>query len=262
MGSPRYALLPLLLLGLLLPGCGREDRSVLELAKERGTLRIATEPTFRPFESRDANDELVGFDIDLGRALAADLGVQAEFLSVDWNSIKPMLRSGRADLIMSGMTITEERKRTFDYSDPYFHTITCLLVSRLRSPDLKSVDDLDAAGRKVVVKEGTTGHYAAEKRCPMAEIIPVATEVDAAREVVLGRADAFLYDLWSIRKHNRNHPDETFVLAEPVTKEPYGIALRKGDPRTLAWLNRTLDAMREDGRLQELYDKYGLENAD
>lgn len=262
MASPRRALASLLLLALLLPGCGREDRSVLDLAKERGTLRIATEPTFRPFESVDANDQLVGFDIDLGRALAKELGVEVEFVTVDWESIVPTLLSRKADLIMSGMTITAERKRTVDYSEPYFHTVTCLLLSNEKAPGVSSVEELNQAGRKVVVKQGTTGHTAAETRCPKAEIIPVSTEVDAAREVVLGRVDAFLYDLWSIRKHNRNHPDTTYVVATPVTKEPYGIALRKGDPETREWLDRTLGAMRADGRLQELYDKYGLENAD
>ena len=255
-------LLLVLVLASLFAACGGEEQSVVDAAKGRGTLRIATEPTFRPFESVDANGQLVGFDIDLARALAKDLGVEAEFVTVDWNSIIPTLTSRKADLIMSGMTITEERKRTVDYSEPYFHTVTCLLVSQARAPGVTSVAELNAKDRKIVVKEGTTGHFAAEKECPDAEIIAVATENDAAREVALGRADAFLYDLWSIRKHNRNHPDATYVIATPVTKEPYGIALRKGDPTTRDWLDRTLRAMRADGRLQELYDKYGLENAD
>ena len=257
-----FALALLLPLLALVAACGGESGDVLTEIKARGTLRVATEPTFRPFESVDENDQLVGFDIDLAKALAADLGVEVEFVTVDWNSIIPTLIGEKADVIMSGMTITDERKRTVDYSDPYFHTVTCLLLSKERAPGIEDVSALNAEGRKIVVKEGTTGHFAAEKACPKAEIIAVATENDAAREVVLGRADAFLYDLWSIRQHNRNHPDTTYVVAKAVTKEPYGIALRKGNPEARAWLNRTLGAMREDGRLQELYDKYGLENAD
>ena len=79
---------------------------------------------------------------------------------------------------------------------------------------------------------------------------------------MLGRADAFLYDLFSIRQHNKNNPQKTYVVAKAVTKEPYGIALRKGNDAVRDWLNRSLAAMRADGRLQELYDKHGLENAD
>lgn len=256
------AFLGLLLLGLSACGQNADTPELLAEIKARGTLRVATEPTFRPFETVDANGELVGFDIDLARALAKDLGVEVEFVTVDWNSIIPTLIAKKADLIMSGMTITEERKRTVDYSDPYFHTVTSLLVSSKKAPGVEAVADLDDAARKIVVKEGTTGHFAAEKTFPNAKIVAVATENDAAREVELGRADAFLYDLWSIRKHNRNHPDATYVIAKAVTKEPYGIALRKGNDEARAWLNRTLEAMRSDGRLQELYDKYGLENAD
>lgn len=259
----RVLALALFVLSLGLAACGDAgSKDLLAEIKERGTLRIATEPTFVPFESVDENDQLVGFDIDLARALAHDLGVEAEFVTVDWNSIIPTLTSKKSDLIMSGMTITEERKRTVDYSDPYFHTITSVLVSTKKAPGLDDVAALNDPSRKIVVKEGTTGHFAAEKTFPKAELVAVATENDAAREVVLGRADAFLYDLWSIRKHNRNHPDATYVLAKAVTKEPYGIALRKGNDEVRAWLNRTLEAMRKDGRLQELYDKYGLENAD
>lgn len=257
----RALLLLVLLLGVA--GCGgSEPASVLDLAKERGALRVAMEPTFRPFESRDENDVLVGFDVDLARVLGKELGVEVEFVSVVWDSIIPTLLAKKADLIMSGMTILEERKLKVDYSDPYFHTVTCLLVSTKTAPGITSVDELNREGRTLVVKEGTTGHFAAEKRCPKAKIVAVKTENDAAREVTLGRADAFLYDLWSIRKHNSNHPAETYVVSEAVTKEPYAIALRKGDPATRAWLNGVLKAMRADGRMQELYAKYGLENSD
>ena len=163
---------------------------------------------------------------------------------------------------MSGMTITEERKRTIDYSDPYFHTATILLLSKEKAPGIERLEDIDAVGRTIVAKEGTTGHFAAEKKFPKAKVVPVSMETDAVREVVLGRADAFLFDSWQIRRHAREHPDATYVLNEPVTREPYGIALRKGDPDTRNWLNETLAAMRADGRLQELYDKYELESAE
>ena len=192
--------------------------------------------------------------------IAREMEVDVEFMDVAWDSIIPTLVTGKADLIMSGMTATPMRALSVSYSDPYFHTVTCLLVSRRKAPDLKGLADLNAPGRVVVVKEGTTGHFAAQRKCKEAKIVSVKTENDAANEVVLGRADAFLYDLWSIRNHNRNHPDTTFVITTPVSREPYAIACRKGDPETLTWLNLVLRTFRLDGRLQELYDKYGLED--
>jgi polar amino acid transport system substrate-binding protein len=182
-------------------------------------------------------------------------------MHVDWDSIIPTLIGAKADLIISGMTATPERALTVSYTDPYFHTATILLVSKTRAPDVKSIRDLDHEGRVIAVKLGTTGHFAAEKHCSRAKIVPVKTENDAANEVVLGRADAFLYDRWSIRNHHRNHPDETFVIDTPVSVEPYAIACRKGDPESLAWLDLVLRTMRLDGRLQELYAKYGLEDS-
>lgn len=253
---------------LLLAACGGRgmeatdlwEASVIRRVKERGKLVVAMEPEFRPFEWKDENDVLRGFDVDLARLIGKEMEVDVEFVDVAWDSIIPTLVSGKADLIMSGMTATPLRALSVSYSDPYFHTVTCLLVSKKRAPDLAGVDDLDAPGRIVVVKEGTTGHFAAQKHCRKARIVSVKTENDAANEVVLGRADAFLYDLWSIRNHHRNHPDTTFVIAEPVSREPYAIACRKGDPETTAWLNLVLRTFRLDGRLQELYDKYGLED--
>jgi polar amino acid transport system substrate-binding protein len=236
------------------------EASVIRKVAERGTLVVAMEPGFLPFEYVDDQDRLVGFDVDLARLLGEALKVRVEFVQVAWDSIIPTLLTGKCDLIISGMTATPERALSVSYTDPYFHTVTCLLVSKKRAGDVKGIEDLDRAGRVVVVKAGTTGDFAAQKRCPKARIVRVGKEVDAAQEVVHGRADAFLYDLWSIRNHHRLNPDATFVVAEPVTREPYGIACRKGDPETVAWLNLALRTFRLDGRLKELYDKHGLED--
>ncbi len=253
---------------VLLSACGGQgneatdlwENSVIRLANERGKLIIATEPTFRPFEWKNESDELVGFDIDLARMIGKELGVEVEFLSAAFTSLIPALVGGKADLIMSGMTATTERALTVSYTDPYFHTITCLLVSTSRAADVRSIADLNKAGRVIAVKEGTTGHFAAKRHCPNAKIVTTELENDAANEVAQGKADAFLYDLWSIRQHNKNHPDTTRVITTPVSREPYAIACRKGDPESIAWLNLVLRTMRLDGRLQELYEKYGLED--
>ncbi len=255
-------------LAVLVSACGGRgmeatdlwENAVIRKASERGKLVIATEPTFRPFEWKNEQDELVGFDIDLARMIGKELGVDVEFLPVAWASIISTLVGGQADLIMSGMTATPERALSVSYSDPYFHTITCLLVSKQKGAGIKSIADLNQAGRVVAVKEGTTGHTAAKKHCPKAKIVTTELENDAASEVVQGRADAFLYDLWSIRKHHKNNSDSTFVIATPVSREPYAIACRKGDPESVAWLNLVLRTLRLDGRLQELYEKYGLED--
>lgn len=264
----RLPLAVLLLLGLILPAACAEpgatdlwSSSTINRAKQRGRIRVAMEPKFPPFESIKGG-ELVGFDVDLARTLAEEAEIEVEFVQVDWKGIISTLESDRCDMIISGMTATPLRALRVSYSDPYFHTITCLLVSKERASDVKVLEDLNQPGRRVVVKTGTTGHNAAKRYLSKAEIVPLDDEVDAANEVGNGRADAFLYDKKQILIYGEKHKEKTFTLLDPVSVEPYCIAVRKGDPDTVAWLNLVLHHMRRDGRLEKLYAKYGLENAD
>jgi polar amino acid transport system substrate-binding protein len=255
-------------LAALVAACGERGASLdlwqsstIRQAKARGRLVVAMEPEFKPFEWIDERGELVGFDVDLCRVLAQEMNVEnVEFLRVNFDVIMSTLLSGEADLIVSGMTATPERALRVSYSEPYFHTVTCLLVSREKASDVRGIRDLDDPARTVVVKIGTTGDVSARKRCPRAKIVSFPSENAAALEVAMGRADAFLYDKKSVEQHHERHPDTTFLLLDPVTVEPYAIACRKGDPDTVAWLDLVLHHMRRDGRLKELYAKHGLED--
>ncbi len=262
----RTQLLVLLLLCSLTACGGPQDAdlwgsSAINRAKQRGVLRVAMEPEFPPFEFMEGST-VKGFDVDLARILAAEIDIEVEFVMVAWDSIIPALESGKADLIISGMTATPLRAMRVNYSDPYFHTDTCLLLSKEKAADVKTIADLDKPGRTVMVKLGTTGETAARKRCPNAEIKPLKKEVDAANEVAMGRADAFLFDRRNIEDLHARFPDTTRMLLAPVSVEPYAIACPKGDPETVAWLNLALHHMRRDGRLEALYAKYKLEDAE
>jgi polar amino acid transport system substrate-binding protein len=265
----RFGVGTLVVVAVVLAGCGERPEatdlweiSAIRKAKERGELVVATEPEFPPFESLDASGEIVGFDVDLAREIGKELGVKVRFLKVAFESIVAEVQQGNADLIISGRTTTAERALGESYSDPYFETVTCLLLSKSRASDVKTVQDLDRKGRIVAVKISTTGETAAGKHCPNAEIITFPTENAAALEVAQGKADAFLYDRASIERHHRENPDTTIYLEKPVSVEPYAIAVRKGDPETVAWLNLVLSLMRRDGRLKEMYARWGLEPPD
>jgi polar amino acid transport system substrate-binding protein len=261
------ALLLLLLCG---PACGRPpeatdlwENSAIRRAKESGRLVVALESEFPPMESRDASGNLIGFDVDLARTIARELGdeVVVDFHDVKWDTIQAELTTGKADLIISGMTATPDRALTISFSDPYFETVTWLLVAKRHQGRVKTYRDLDSPDFTIAVKSGTTGVNAARTHLPRAKRVDFPTENAAALEVASGRADAFLYDLASVKRHQAEHRDETFLLEETVSVEPYAIACRKGDPETLAWLNLVLDHMRRDGRMEELYARHGLEAA-
>ena len=242
----------------LLGACGGDSHGHrLEQIRERGRLIVAHEAAFEPFEYMDpTSGKLVGFDVDLVGELAKDLGVQVEFRNMAFDVLGADLTTGRSDLIVSGLTANEERRRTYAMSEPYFHTVTALLVSKAKAPGLASVKDLDRPGRRVVVQSGTTGIAAAEAACPRAEIVQLKTENDCVLEVAQGRADAFLMDLASIRKDHERNPDTTFLVETPITSEPYGIAAHKDEPALVAWVNAELAKMRTDGRLAALLAKY------
>lgn len=255
----RPVLASLLLLSLLLGSCGEPAPAggILERIRARGALVVATEAEFPPFESVEGG-QIVGFDVDLVRAVADDLGVRLELRNVSFKSIIDELTSGKVDLIASGMTVTDERARTVLFSDVYFTTITCLLVSTARRGDVRSVEDLDRPDRTVAVKEGTTGEVAAKKRLTKARIVSHEAENTAAMDVAEGRADAFLYDLSSVTQHQQRNPERTFLIEAPVTHEPYAMACRLSDTALKQRVDAVLARLRTEGRLAALLAKHGL----
>jgi polar amino acid transport system substrate-binding protein len=242
---------PLLLcLAFVVVGCGQ--RPTLETVLERGVLIVGTEPEFPPFESKNEKGEIVGFDMDMARELAKDLGVKLRVEEMPFETLPTALRGGQIDLIVSGMTAKPERAKTVSFSDIYYETVLCLLVHTGSGIEKAA----DADGKRIAVKTGTTGADIAQQRFKKATLIPFPTEGACALEVSTGRADAFLYDRHSILRHHKNTPDTTRVIDEPLNAEPYAMAARLGDAEFVARLNSFLRAFRADGRYARLYEQY------
>lgn len=244
---------PLLLCLALLVGCkGKDDRSTLDIVLGRGELIVGTEPEFRPFEYKNEKGEIVGFDIDMARELAKDLGVKLRLEEMSWDSLPTALGTGRIDVIISGMTNTPERAKSRSFTDSYYDTQLCLLVS-VKSGIEKPAD---ANGKRLVVKTGTTGDDQSRILFPDAKVTRFEQEDICALEVATGRADAFLYDRFSIVKHHRNNPDTTRTLLEPLKEQPYAMAVRLGDTKFTDRLNKFLKDLRADGRYARIYEKH------
>lgn len=239
-------------------GCRKDDRSTLDILLERGELIVGTEPEFPPFESIDERGEYVGFDMDMVRELAKDLGVKLRLEPMAFDSLPTALATRKIDLIVSGMTANEERRKSRAFTEPYFRTGLCLLVNA--EADIEKPSDVD--GRRVVVKLGTTGDLYASKHFKNSEITRLDTEGACALEVVQGRADAFLYDQLSILRHHKQNPETTRALLEPLTREPYAMACRLGDTKFVDRLNRFLETIRADGRYDRIYAQHFAELPD
>ncbi len=262
--SPRPAPPALPALPAAATGCGQKSgggnldlwhSSTIKQAKDRGRLIVLMEAEFRPFTFKEAG-ELKGFDVDLSRAIAKDLGVEVEFRERAWGMLPTELTQGKGDLVISGVTATAQRALECSFSDPYFLTRTITLVGKPGADAVRKVKDLDDPRWKVVVQKGSTGETAVKNHLPRAQLIPLENESSCALEVAQGRAHAFVYDEWQVLAHAKDHPDTTRVIEETLSFEPYAIECRKGDPETLSWLNLVLSLMKRDGRLEALYARW------
>lgn len=230
--------------------------STLNQVVKRNKLIVGMEVKFFPFEYADTQGRPMGFDVDLAMLAARELGVEIEIKDMEFSGLIPALQGGKVDLIISGMTRTLARAKTVAFTQPYFETGLCALISRKKAPDITETRQLNEEGRVLAVKLGTTGDLVTARLFPKATINRYKEETACVLEVVAGRADAFLYDQLSINKHHLQNPDTTRALLKPITHEPYAIAIRSGDFDFLNWLNQFLETIKADGRHQELHRKY------
>ena len=250
--------------------------STLEGIMRRGELRIGLEAGYMPFEMIDKRSglrqkeirhggfrrkgrqlSLIGFDIDIGIAMAKELGVKPVFIDTLWPSIIPALNLGRFDIIFGGMSVTESRKQKVDFADPLMTVGQTVLLNAKHEKAVKSYKDLNDPKYVVVSKPGTTGEEAVKTMIPLATYETVDTEIDGARRVLEGKADAFVYDLPFNAVFTAMHPSDQLVfLDKPFTREPVAWAIRKNDPDFLKFLNDFLSKMRADGRYDKIYTKW------
>jgi len=256
---------PLTILLLQLVGCGgpapaAERPSTLDRIVATKVLRVGMNPGYAPFEMVDVDGHMIGFDVDVARYVAREMGngVQAEFVKSDWDPIIANLNAGKFDVIMSGMTRTPERALRCSFTDPYFETGQALLVNRAKwkpSPKL-NVKDFDRPGVVVATRLGTTGEIAARKFFKKAAIKTMESESDAALEVDAGRADVMVYDKPFVAIRAQESPERTFAILEPFTKEYLAMAVRRGDTEFRDWLNLTIFELRASGTWDSLYQSW------
>jgi len=228
----------------------------LAAIQERGVLRVGTEAGYMPFVMRDKSGELIGFDMDMAKLMARKLGVKLELVNISWDGIIPALLTGKFEVLMGGMTITEDRAQRVDFSDPYIEIGQSVLITHKLAQRVKSHRDLNDPKFRVVSKLGTTGEIAARKHLPRARIRTFETESEAAMEVRNGRADAFVYDFPFNAVFAAQHKDSMVNLGPPFTREPLGWAMRQKDPEFVAWANGFLAGLKADGTHAALYRKW------
>lgn len=232
------------------------QKSTLNQIMKRGELRVGLEAGYMPFEMRDKNGNIIGFDVDLAKKMASVLKVKVTLVNTQWDGIIPALLTDKFDIIMGGMTITPERNAQVNFTHPYITVGQSALLHVKHKGRITDARQLDDPKITIATKLGTSGDITATRMMTRAKIKRFETESDAALEVKNGRADAFVYDFPFLAIYAAQYPEGVGLLPEPFTKEALGWAIRKGDPDFENWLNNFLLAIRNDGTYDVLYQRW------
>jgi polar amino acid transport system substrate-binding protein len=237
-------------------------KSTLNQIIKRGVLRVGLEAGYMPFEMRSKTGKIIGFDVDVAKAMAKAMGVKLKLVNTAWDGIIPALLTDKFDIIMSGMTITQSRNLKINFANPYIVVGQTILIKKSLAGKVKSYKDLNNPKYVVVTKLGVTGEFATKKYIPKATLKTYETEPEAAMEVINGKADAFVYDKpYNAVFYAKKGIGKLVFLDKPFTFEPLAWGVKKGDPDFLNWLNNFLRQIRHDGTYDKIYKKWFLSNS-
>jgi polar amino acid transport system substrate-binding protein len=229
--------------------------SIPEIRKS-GTLRVGLESGFIPFEMVTKKGKWVGFDVQMITEFAQSLGVKPQFIDTKWDGIIPAMVANKFDVIASGMSITSERAKVVQFSQPYYQAGLVGLINRSRHGIINRLADLDNKKYSIALKTGTTGDTFATKNIKHATLKRFDTESDCANAVALGKVDAFIYDKPFNDIFAARNAAKVFVLPELLNSEFIGVAFRRNDVDLLREFDSFLAKWRSSGKYQTVYNFY------
>ncbi|MBP1948303.1 basic amino acid ABC transporter substrate-binding protein [Virgibacillus litoralis] len=239
-------------LSFLLFGCGSDSNAEQDGDGGKQKLVVGTDATYAPMEYMDSDGNIVGIDIDVVDAIAEAAGVEVEYKNIGWEPLFPAVENGEVDFAVSSITITEERKESFDFTDPYYFANQLILTKE--DSDIKSYADLE--GKEVSVQINTTGHVAIQDLLGKTSSDIVATETMplAINEMLNGNADAAVGDNSTVNEYIKNNPDTelTTIEDDSFEKEYYGLMVKKGNTEILELLNEAIQKVKDSGELEEI----------
>ncbi|MDR2946998.1 MAG: transporter substrate-binding domain-containing protein [Candidatus Adiutrix sp.] len=231
-----------------LPAANQADAMMLEgnpwveRIQAKGTLRVGMD-IFRPWAMQAKSGQYIGFEIQVAEALAADMGVKVEFVPTAWDGIIPALLTGRFDILIGSMGITEERAKRVAFTEPYQFSGMALAASVVAAPGLKKLEDFNKKDFRIAIKSGTTAVPAARKHLPLATIVEFDDEGQTAQELRSGRAQALVASAPYPAELALKNPKEIYLpFSGTFTREPCGMALSPRDKEALPALNAWIAA--------------------
>jgi len=260
----KWTMVVLMIGCLLAAGCAEMNQTtkaspspVMDRITSRGELRVGISGDMPPMNLLTKEDKVIGMDVDLATMIADAMGVRLSVQRIDFNSLLPALESGRIDMIVSNMTMTPDRNLKAAFVGPYFTSGKAFLTKRSSIAQAKGLPDVNSPQYTFVALKGSTSEAVIVRGAPQAKHLTAATQNDAIQMVVDGKADAMIADFpICVVAVYRNPAAGLVSVVTPITYEPIGIAVPKGDPHLLNWLGNFLQGLEKAGYMQDLRQKW------
>jgi polar amino acid transport system substrate-binding protein len=229
-------------------------------AQDMKKVRIGTEGAYPPFNNLTSDGKLVGFDVDIAKALCEQMKVECEFVVQDWDGMIPALIAGKFDAVIASMSITEERMKVVDFTNKYYNTPPAIAVPK--DSKLKGVTAADLKGVKMGAQSSTTHSNYAEEKFPDAELQLYPTPDEYKLDLASGRIDAAIDDVVVLSEWLGTADGAccriigTLVPDLVINGPGAGIAIRKGEDELKAMFNTAIDAIRANGKYEEINNSY------
>jgi len=249
-----------LAIAVLFASCGAAPAAKTKTIKE-GVLMVGIDDNYPPMEFHDENNELVGFDIDMTKAMAEKMGLTVEFSPIAWEGIFEALKTDRYDVIISSVSMTTERMENFEFTKPYLANGQ-VIVAKPGDTTIKSPKNL--AGFKVGVQTNTTADEACKKYIENEKIEFELTRYDDIIQTFeamnSNRIDYIVVDYAVAIDYQTKHPDLYYITGAQLTNEPIAVCLKKGNTELRDDIQKAIDEIRKDGKLSEFSIKWFKED--
>jgi polar amino acid transport system substrate-binding protein len=227
------------------------DESTIEQIAKRGVIRVGMD-IFVPWAMKDKKGELIGFEIDIAKKLAEDMGVKVEFVPTKWSGIIPALITGKFDVLIGGMTVTTQRNLKINFTKPYYYTEQGLMAHKQKAAGFKT-SDFNSPDVTIAARLGSTAAIAAKQQFPKAQIRLFDDEPAAVQELRNGNVHAMVAAQPLPASTAIDNPDLIVAFEDVMMLEAISMGVRKGDPDTINLIDNWIEVNRNSGWIQSRY---------
>lgn len=252
----------------LLTACGssdKKDTSVSDI-KDKGTMVVALNPEFAPFEFKtlvDGKDTIVGADVKIAEAIGEELGVKVKFSSMSFNNVLASLQSGKADIAISGISATPERKKAYNFSEPYYESENVVLIKKTDLDKYTKTTSLD--GLSVGTQKGTIQETVASEQLKGAKVVALTQNGEMINELKNGQIQAVVLEKPIAEGYVANNADLTIsnITLKNDDADAYAVALPKDDDKLTKKVNKVINELKDSGKIDQfVQDAYALSTSD